>query len=133
MDAKQAQRPQTASPDSSAEPIDLAHLSRQTFGEPHLERDVLVLFTSQSDVYLARLAGATSGKAWQDAAHSLKGSAKAIGAWRLAEAAEHAETLTGDAPPATRDDHLRQVECALDEAKSFIEARLTRGRPEASR
>ena len=57
---KQAQRSQAASPTPSAEPIDLAHLSRHTFGEPDLEREVLEPFMSQSDAALTGLAGLVS-------------------------------------------------------------------------
>jgi Hpt domain len=49
------------------------------------------LFCTQATIYIERLRQAGSDKDWKDAAHSLKGSASAIGAWRAAEAAERAE------------------------------------------
>jgi len=61
-------------------PVDLVHLSRYTLGERALEREVLELFCSQSLVYLERLRAVQSDSDWKDAAHSLKGSASAIGA-----------------------------------------------------
>ncbi len=79
----------------SSRPVDLVHLSRYTLGERALEREVLELFCTQSLVYLERLREAESDKDWKDVAHSLKGSASAIGAWRAAEAAQRAEALSG--------------------------------------
>ncbi len=73
----------------TARPVDLVHLSRYTLGERALEREVLELFCTQSVVYLERLRQAQSDQDWKDAAHSLKGSATAIGAWRAADAARN--------------------------------------------
>ena len=92
----------------SSRPVDLVHLSRYTLGERALEREVLELFCTQSLVYLERLRAAKSDQDWKDAAHSLKGSASAIGAWRTAEAAQRAEAMSGETliagarPPAPR-------------------------------
>ncbi|MGH6866065.1 MAG: Hpt domain-containing protein, partial [Methyloceanibacter sp.] len=63
----------------TSRPVDLVHLSRYTLGERDLEREVLELFCSQSLVYLERLREAQSDKEWIEAAHTLKGSARAIG------------------------------------------------------
>jgi HPt (histidine-containing phosphotransfer) domain-containing protein len=108
----------------SSRPVDLVHLSRYTLGERALEREVLELFCAQSLVYLARLRDARSDKDWKDAAHSLKGSAAAIGAWRVAEAAQRAEALSGEVPTAARDLRLRDIETALREAETYIGALL---------
>ena len=96
------------------------HLSRYTLGDRALEREVLELFSAQALVYLQRLRDAASGQDWQHAAHSLKGSAKAIGAWRVAIACERAEALSGDAAAAARAPHLRELEASLQEAEIYI-------------
>jgi HPt (histidine-containing phosphotransfer) domain-containing protein len=101
-------------------PVDLVHLSRYTLGERALEHEVLELFCTQSVVYLDRLREAPSDKAWNDAAHSLKGSAQAIGAWRAAEAAEHAEALSGDAFAKSRGARFMEMESSVREAKAYI-------------
>lgn len=101
-------------------PVDLVHLSRYTLGERELEREVLELFCTQSVVYLERLRESRDERDWHDAAHSLKGSARAIGAWRAAQAAERAEALSGDALLASRAMRFNEVECSLREAKSYI-------------
>ena len=108
----------------SSRPVDLVHLSRYTLGDRALEAEVLQLFCTQSLVYLARLRDARSDKDWKDAAHSLKGSATAIGAWRAAEAAQRAEALSGAMLIAARDLRLRDIEASLREAETYIGALL---------
>ena len=74
-------------------PIDRGHLGRFTRGDLALEREVLELVRVQLPLSLARLEAAANGTEWKNAAHTIKGSAAAIGAWRLARAAERAETV----------------------------------------
>jgi len=109
---------------SSSRPVDLVHLSRYTLGERALEREVLQLFCTQSTIYLERLREASSDRDWKDAAHSLKGSAYAIGAWRAAEAAERAEALSGEALAQARALRLREIESSVREAETYIAALL---------
>jgi HPt (histidine-containing phosphotransfer) domain-containing protein len=106
-----------------AHPVDLNHLSRYTLGERAIEREVLELFCTQSAIYLELLREAVSDRQWQDAAHSLKGSARAIGAWRTAEAAERAEFLSGAFGDA-RGARLRELESSVHEANAYIRSLL---------
>lgn len=71
-------------------PIDLVHLSRQTFGERDLESELLRLFDRQSRQIVDRLTdGPVSESRWRaELSHTLKGSARAIGAFGVAAAAE---------------------------------------------
>src|SRR3989442_14741317 len=80
--------------------IDLAHLARMTLGEPSLEREVLSLFDRQAAMLLARMGNAPPAVA-AALAHTLKGSARGIGAWKVAEAAEGVEGLTAQAGAVT--------------------------------
>ncbi|MGZ8415893.1 MAG: Hpt domain-containing protein [Methyloceanibacter sp.] len=114
---------------SSSRPVDLVHLSRYTLGERALEREVLELFCSQSSIYIERLHAARSDKDWKDAAHSLKGSATAIGAWRAAAAAASAEALSGEALSGealsqARALRLSEIESSVREAERYIGALL---------
>ncbi len=77
-------------------PIDLVHLSKYTLGDKDLERQVLSLFATQSTLYIDRLRDAEDDRAWLEAAHTLKGSAKGVGAWRVARYAEQVENLKGN-------------------------------------
>jgi HPt (histidine-containing phosphotransfer) domain-containing protein len=83
--------------------LDLEHLCRQTAGDRALERDLLALFRTQCA--RLRLLIQDGGPPVQraDAAHSLKGSARAIGAVRLASIADRLETdlRNGDAAAVT--------------------------------
>ena len=78
-----------------SKPIDLPYLERTTFSDKDLADEVLALFRASAGSYLEALKTATTAKDWFDAAHSLKGSAKAVGAFRLAGAAANAESLEG--------------------------------------
>lgn len=65
--------------------LDPAHLARQTVDDRELARELLALLDEQCGRLLPVIAG--SGPARADAAHTLKGAALAVGAWRLAGAA----------------------------------------------
>ncbi len=67
-------------------PLDRKHLSRMTLGEQSLEREVLAMFAAQAKDVSGRLASAPANAA--ELAHTLKGSARSVGAFRLADALE---------------------------------------------
>ncbi|MGE0701741.1 MAG: Hpt domain-containing protein [Hyphomicrobiaceae bacterium] len=115
--APEAQVPAVRRPGA---PIDHAHLSRYTFGNRALEIEVLQLFADQAPQYLDQLRKAVTEKSWRDAAHTLKGSAKAVGAIRVAERAERAEALRATPDPLVRERAVVAIEEALEEARSHI-------------
>jgi HPt (histidine-containing phosphotransfer) domain-containing protein len=84
-----------AAPPSFERPIDLVHLARQTLGDRDLEREVLQLFVAQARTVLEMLRAARDERQRGDLAHTLKGSARSIGAWRVAAKAEACEQLIG--------------------------------------
>jgi HPt (histidine-containing phosphotransfer) domain-containing protein len=101
-------------------PIDLAHLKRMTLGDAGLEREVLAMFLTQA----ARLAEALAtlpAEALQ-LAHTLSGSARAVGAFAVAEAAEgvHSAVKDGREPAQA----LGALKSAVVEARLAIEAML---------
>lgn len=98
--------------------FDAAHLARYTLGDTELERDVLTMFFEQAALLHARLADAHSNEAWRDAAHSLKGSARGIGAFRLGIAAETAEKL----PQAVKADRAPLLQTLADEMTALQHA-----------
>jgi HPt (histidine-containing phosphotransfer) domain-containing protein len=77
-------------------PLDLVHLSRQTLGDRHLEREVLSIFRSQARKVLFQLEAMTDPFNRLEIAHALNGSAKGVGAWRVATAAEALENAARD-------------------------------------
>lgn len=76
---------------SFASAIDVAHLNRQTMGDRALEREVLELFRRQSRILMFRFEALTNPSERADVAHTLKGSARGVGASRVAFAAEELE------------------------------------------
>ena len=98
-------------------PIDLVHLARTTLGDRSLEREVLQLFERQSGMLIARMrSAAPAGIA--TLAHTLKGSARGIGAWRVARAAEQVE-LAG-ARDGEIGHALERLSAASEEARVVI-------------
>jgi HPt (histidine-containing phosphotransfer) domain-containing protein len=106
--------------EAASQPVDLEHLARYTLGERVLEREILELFRTQSVLYLEQLRAALSDRDWRDAAHSLKGSARAVGAWRAAKAAERAEALQGDVLTQLRTAQIDEIDASLREAEAYI-------------
>ncbi len=103
-------------------PIDLDHLRRYTLGDARLEQEILWLFVEQTPATLGALKGAATNREWVKAAHTLKGSARAVGAWRIAELADQAERLGGITDRAACDQVLRDLEEAAAEARIHIVA-----------
>ena len=73
-------------------PLDLVHLTRQTMGDRELEREVLGIFLSHCDDYIKEFKNAPDANCRKQVAHRIKGSARGLGAWELAEQAELAES-----------------------------------------
>lgn len=101
-------------------PVDLTHLRRYTLGDKQLEIEILGLFAAELPKTLAALKDASTPKAWHVAAHTLKGSARAVGAWRLARAALAAEEQAERSGSETALAALASVEAAAAEAVGYI-------------
>jgi HPt (histidine-containing phosphotransfer) domain-containing protein len=103
-------------------PIDLEHLARMTLGDAHLEREVLAMFSSQVAGQLSALSSLPPEAA--ALAHTLKGSARAIGAFDVAEAAECLEAVIRGGEDASR--ALAELREAIAQARDAIDAMLRR-------
>jgi HPt (histidine-containing phosphotransfer) domain-containing protein len=99
--------------------IDFAHLARMTMGEKSLEAEVLALFDRQAGLLLARMRGAPPA-AVAAFAHTIKGSARGIGAWQVAEAAEAIERAAKAPEPSELADALRRLADAVDAVRAVI-------------
>jgi HPt (histidine-containing phosphotransfer) domain-containing protein len=86
--------------DEATPAIDLVRLARHCLGDQDLEQELLEMFDRQAARIVAQLTAAALGdpKASADLAHKLKGSALAVGADRVAQAAGRLEALCGDSP-----------------------------------
>ena len=109
---------------SGEEPaIDLVHLARQTDGDDALEAELLEMFDRQSAKTMARFgASDLAGRARADLAHRLRGSALAVGAWRVAEAALAVEKQNEGLAAGAQEDKatLAALGAAVDEARASI-------------
>lgn len=101
------------------EPIDDAHLYKMTLGDPALEREVLLLFTAQAASLMALLASWPPDAA--ALAHTLKGSARAIGAFAVADAAAAVEDALRRNDDAA--EPLIVLEAAVEHVRAVIDAR----------
>jgi HPt (histidine-containing phosphotransfer) domain-containing protein len=104
-------------PAEPREALDLAVLRAQTGGDAALEREVLGLFLAKSEQDFARIASASSVDARRAPAHSLVGSARAVGARDVARLAALVEA-SGEPRPS-----LDPLRAALTEAQDFIRRR----------
>ena len=105
---------------SQSRPIDLVHLAKQTLGDRSLEQEVLRLFLTQMGVYMERVENATTHEERFAASHTIKGSARNIGAWDVADVAAHLESAAEDEITAD----VKALRNALDEACEFISSIL---------
>ena len=78
-----------------AEPdaFDRAHLDHYTMQNQELAAEVLSLFLAQLPLTLQLIEVAGATEEWKFATHALKGSAAAVGAWRLHQLATDLEAM----------------------------------------
>jgi HPt (histidine-containing phosphotransfer) domain-containing protein len=98
------------------------HLSRQTLSDQALEVELLDLFERQSARIVAQLrqAGCGDAKICGDLAHTLRGSALAVGAGRVARMAQIYETHCAAAQGPAADAALEALAGAVAEARATI-------------
>jgi HPt (histidine-containing phosphotransfer) domain-containing protein len=101
-------------------PLDLDHLRRMTLGDAGLEHEVLGMFTRQANHLAATLAALPPET--NTLVHTLKGSARAVGAVRVAAAAESLEFAIRDRRAPDR--ALADLRDAVAEANAAIAAIL---------
>jgi HPt (histidine-containing phosphotransfer) domain-containing protein len=103
-------------------PIDFEHLNRMTLGDAGLEQEVLAMFVAQSTTLVSTIAAMPADAS--ALAHTLKGSARAIGAFSVADAAARLEAAIArgfDTSAA-----LAELGETVAEARAAIEAVLRR-------
>lgn len=101
--------------------IDFDHLNRYVGGDPELTREVFGLFRNQVEMWGRGLTADADDDMWANVTHSLKGSARAVGALKLAEACTQAEDLIGDdRRPGARVVAVETLEHRISEVLSEI-------------
>ena len=93
--------------------VDFAYLERFAAGDAAVVGEVLDLFLSQAQGWAGRLDPADGG--WRDVVHTIKGSARGVGAFALGDACAQAEEEGPDALPGVR----RALAAALAEMRAY--------------
>ncbi len=112
--------------------IDLEHLQRYSGGDADLEAEVFALFRQQVEMWSRLLDPKADQESWASAAHSLKGSARSIGAHGLARACEKAE-ISGHQGLTARAIAAQEVQKSVEEALKFIDQHTYKMRIQALR
>ena len=119
----------TATPAPGGPPLDLVHLSRQTLGDRALEMELLGLFDKQAGQIIARLDSdlCASDRKWRhDLSHTLKGSARAVGAVRVAAAAQaYEDALSAQLPEIELKAQISQLKGTVEEVQGVIRSLLS--------
>src|SRR5580693_5306882 len=104
--------------------IDDDHLSRMTLGDRRLEREVLEIFVRHTAIMLERIAGAEPALA-AAAAHTRMGSARGVGAWRVAPDAYRLDRgVIRASSEVERHEAVEDLKAAAIEASAAIATRL---------
>ncbi|TDR31316.1 phosphorelay protein [Aquamicrobium defluvii] len=96
-----------------ASPVDLVHLERQTMGDRQLQSEVLNLLAEQARSTSLRV-GSASPEERAAMAHGLKGAARGVGAFALADCADALER-----EPEV-EQHRKRLEQAVAEFLNFL-------------
>ena len=105
--------------------LDLAHLRRYTLGDVHLEQELLGLFREQARTQFDLAAATDDAATFKLAIHTLKGTARSIGALEVSNASEALEPLNAN-PVLARSSpqmiRLRAAIVAVEQAISQMNA-----------
>jgi HPt (histidine-containing phosphotransfer) domain-containing protein len=96
-------------------PVDLVHLGRQTMGDRALEKEVLDLFVHQALQVRDRIVE-VDVKGRLELAHGLKGAARGVGAFDIADCAVEIENRPQDQSA------LERLAALIDELRDFVAA-----------
>lgn len=106
--------------------IDLKHLARYTGGERDLNGEILRLFDSQIGAMVTELNGlldSRDGKRWREIAHTIKGAARGVGAFKMGDAAASAEPVD-PANSAEAKAAIQKLESEAETVRAFISSYL---------
>jgi HPt (histidine-containing phosphotransfer) domain-containing protein len=98
----------------AAKTVDYDHLRVQAGEDLGVMREVLALFVTHGEQVLAELEQTNDEKIWKRWTHTLKGSARGVGAFAVAEAAADAELHLLDKTK------LQSLKTVFAEARSYI-------------
>jgi len=106
-----------ADPTPAEAPLfDLAHLERYTGDDVELQRELIGLMLDQAERCLGLMKIARERSDWRTAVHTLKGSARGVGAFALGDLCDEAEELPDIAWPGAR---VKLQHCVDDTRQAF--------------
>ena len=103
--------------------IDMEHLARYTGGDAKLDAEILRLFDAQAIGLVDRLREVLAtgdAKSWREITHSIKGAARGVGAFALADAAALCENV-GLADPKAAAEAVKRLGSEAAAVRTFIE------------
>ena len=109
--------------------VDLNHLARYTGGDEALNAEVLKLFEAQTSELVERLQAILDSrdtKSWKDITHTLKGAARGIGAFKMADAAALAEPIDPVRDRGNASLAIAALKTNASAVQAFIKAYLAR-------
>lgn len=102
--------------------IDFDHLNQFVQGDVGLTKEVFGLFKNQVEMWSRMLFPDADDETWSSVTHTLKGTAKAVGAVHLAQRCERAETLIGeDRSAGPREVAVQDIEFHISRAMAEIQ------------
>ena len=107
--------------------VDLAHLARYTGGDDAINAEVLRLFDTQTSEIVDRLQAildARDAKSWREVTHTLKGAARGVGAFMLADAAAFAEPIDPVKDRGNASIAIKALKMTAASVQSFIKSYL---------
>lgn len=109
-------------PFDSTPEIDFDHLNQYVGGDISLTKEIFGLFKNQVDIWGKQLVPDAEDEIWAALTHSLKGTARAIGAMQLAQACEDAESLIDEGRSlSARQVAVDRLETRIDRAMIEIQ------------
>ena len=114
---------------TSRSAVDLGHLARYTGGDEEINAEILRLFDLQISEMVGRLQAILDScdtKSWKEITHTLKGAARGIGAFDMADAAAFAEPIDPIRDRGNASVAIAALKGRSDAVRSFIKTYLER-------
>ena len=109
-------------PTDSETEIDFDHLNQYVAGDPELTAEVFGLFKNQVDMWGRSLVAEADDDTWEAITHSLRGTALAVGAIKLAALLTKAEELIGEGKrPGSREVAVQNIEFRISRTIAEIQ------------
>ncbi|MFT3987575.1 Hpt domain-containing protein [Aestuariivirga sp.] len=101
-----------------AEVLNRAHLAHYTLDNAELEREIVALFLEQLPVTIAAMENAKTATDWKMAAHTVKGSAAAVGATRINAIADELEAHAANRRSSTAQALMMDMQEAAEQFRA---------------